>query len=52
MINRKPSSLGKIFAERKAKINKKHSFAKKINYYNQPTVTLQRTKKKTQSHEI
>jgi len=52
MINRKPSSLDEILAEREVKITKKHSFAKKVSDYNQPVVTPQKTKKKTQSHEI
>ena len=49
MINRKPSSLDEILAEREAKTAKKHSFAKKVSDYNQPAVTLKKTKK--QSHD-
>jgi hypothetical protein len=51
MINRKPSSLDEILAEREAKIAKKHSFAKKVSDYNQPTVTPKKTNTKNYSHD-
>ena len=47
MIDGKPSELADILKIRQAKISQKHSFAKSVREYNQPTVTPQKTKKKS-----
>jgi hypothetical protein len=52
MINRKPSSLDEILAEREAKIAKKHSFAKKVSDYNQPTIAHKKDNKKKYEHDL
>jgi len=51
MINRKPSSLDEILAVRETKIAKKHSFAKKVSDYNQPTIALKKTKKQSHNYD-
>ena len=51
MINSKPSDLAEILDIRQAKITKKYNHAKKMREYNQPTVTPQKTKKQTYSHD-
>ena len=51
MINRKPSSLDEILAEREVKIAKKLVIAQKNKAYNQPIVTPSKTKKQTHNHD-
>jgi len=51
MLEHKPSSLDELLKARESKIAKKHSFAKKISDYNQPSVTPQKTKKQTYNHD-
>jgi hypothetical protein len=51
MINQKPSDLAEVLQAREAKINKKHTFAKKVSDYNQPSVTPQKAKKQNHSHD-
>ena len=47
----KPSDLAEILEARQAKISKKYNQAKKLRDYNQPTVTQDKLKNKTQSQE-
>ena len=51
MTNRKPSSLDDILKTRESKIPKKHSFAKKVSDYNQPTITPKKTKRQSHNHD-
>ena len=51
MLEHKPSSLDELLKARESKIAKKHSFAKKVSDYNQPTVTPKKTRNKNHSHD-
>ena len=51
IVNGKPSDLSEIIKDREAKLNKKYAHAKKLRDYNQPTITPEKTKKKTNSHD-
>ena len=51
MKDRKPSDLEEILKIRKAKIDRKTSFAKQQREYNQPNPTPQKAKKNSYSHE-